>query len=176
MPPCRPGVLRACASFGCTTARCGAGTVRFTTSRQGARSCASRIRVLPSGPTAVDMVANAAFYYGLVRAIVDGGDAPSGQVPFAMAERDLHRAARDGLAARLSWRGADYLVDHLIREVLLPAAAAGLDAWGVDPRDRDHYLGVIEARVRRGRTGAAWQTQVVRYLEEQGLGRIRGAA
>ena len=27
-------------------------------------------RVLPSGPTAVDMVANAAFYYGLVRAIV----------------------------------------------------------------------------------------------------------
>ena len=32
-------------------------------------------RVLPSGPTAVDMVANATFYYGLVRAIVDSDDA-----------------------------------------------------------------------------------------------------
>ena len=129
-------------------------------------------RVLPSGPTAVDMVANAAFYYGLVRAIVDSDDAPSSQMPFAVAERDLHRAARDGLAARLCWRGIDHPVNQLTREVLLPAAAAGLEAWGVDADDRDRYLGVIEARVRCGRTGAAWQTQVVRYLEEHGLGRI----
>ncbi|HEX9176442.1 MAG TPA: hypothetical protein VF874_10280 [Mycobacterium sp.] len=129
-------------------------------------------RVLLSGPTAVDMVANAAFYYGLVRAIVDSDDAPFSQMPFAVAERDLHRAARDGLAARLCWRGIDHPVNQLTREVLLPAAAAGLEAWGVDADDRDRYLGVIEARVRCGRTGAAWQTQVVRYLEEHGLGRI----
>ena len=62
--------------------------------------------------------------------------------------------------------------DQLTREVLLPAAAAGLDAWGVDADDRDRYLGVIEARVRSGRTGAAWQTEAVRYLEEHGLERI----
>jgi hypothetical protein len=129
-------------------------------------------RVLPSGPTAVDMVANAAFYYGLVRAIVDSDPAPWEQVPFALAERDLHRAARDGLAAQLSWQGIDYPVDRLTREVLLPAAAAGLDAWGVDPDDRDRYLGVIEARVRCGRTGAVWQTEMVRHLEERGLERV----
>ena len=129
-------------------------------------------RVLPSGPTAVDMVANAAFYYGLVRAIVDSDPAPWTKVPFAVAERDLHRAARDGLAARLCWRGVDYPVDQLTHEVLLPAAAAGLDAWGVDTDDRDRYLGVIEARVRCGRTGAAWQTEMVRHLEERGLERI----
>ncbi len=129
-------------------------------------------RVLPSGPTAVDMVANAAFYYGLVRAIVDSDPAPWSQMPFAAAERNLHRAARDGLAARLWWRGDDHAVDQLTREVLLPAAAAGLDAWGVDADDRDRYLGVIEARVRGGRTGAAWQTQVVRHLEEHGMERI----
>ena len=118
------------------------------------------------------MVANAAFYYGLVRAIVDSDRAPWSQLPFAAAERHLHRAARDGLAARVSWRGAEYAVDQLTREVLLPAAAAGLDAWGVDADDRDRYLGVIEARVRRGRTGAAWQTEMVRHLEECGLERI----
>ena len=129
-------------------------------------------RVLPSGPTAVDMVANAAFYYGLVRAIVDSDPAPWTQMPFAVAERDLHRAARDGLAARLCWRGVDYPADQLTHEVLLPAAAAGLDAWGVDTDDRDRYLGVIEARVRCGRTGAVWQTEMVRHLEERGLERI----
>ena len=129
-------------------------------------------RVLPSGPTAVDMVANAAFYYGLVRAIVDTDPAPWMQMDFAVAERDLHRAARDGIAARLCWRGVDHPVDQLTREVLLPAAAAGLDAWGVDPNDRDRYLGVIEARVRCGRNGAAWQTEAVRHLEEHGLERI----
>jgi hypothetical protein len=129
-------------------------------------------RVLPSGPTAVDMVANAAFYYGLVRAIADSDPAPWSQMPFATAERDLHRAARDGLAARLCWRGVDEPVDQLTHEVLLPAAAAGLDAWGVDANDRDRYLGVIEARVRSGHTGAAWQTGAVHYLEEHGLERI----
>jgi hypothetical protein len=129
-------------------------------------------RVLPSGPTAVDMVANAAFYYGLVRAIVDNDPAPWRRVPFAVAERDLHCAARDGLAAQLCWEGVDHPIDQLTREVLLPAAAAGLDAWGVDPDDRDRYLGVIEARVRRGRTGAAWQTEAVRYFEERGQERV----
>ena len=129
-------------------------------------------RVLPSGPTAVDMVANAAFYYGLLRAIVDSDPAPWRQMPFATAERNLHRAARDGLTARLWWRGVDQPVDQLTREVLLPAAAAGLDAWGVNANDRDRYLGVIEARVRCGRTGAAWQTEAVRYLEEHGLERM----
>ena len=94
------------------------------------------------------------------------------EVPFAGAERDLHRAARDGLAARLCWEGVDHPIDQLTREVLLPAAAAGLDAWGVDPTDRDRYLGVIEERVRRGRTGAAWQTGTVRYIEEHGRERV----
>ncbi|KZS57955.1 hypothetical protein A4G26_02200 [Mycobacterium kansasii] len=132
-------------------------------------------RVLPSGPTAVDMVANAAFYYGLVRSIADSTDsdaAPSRQLPFAAAEQNLHRGARDGLAARLHWQGGEQPVERLVGEWLLPAAAAGLDAWGVDAADRDRYLGVVEARVRTGQTGAAWQTGVVRRLEDGGMPRI----
>lgn len=129
-------------------------------------------RVLPSGPTAIDMVANAAFYYGLVGALVDHEPAPWRVASFDIAERDLHRGARDGLAARLSWRGEEYRVDKLTRDVLLPTAAAGLKSWGVDAADCDRYLGVIEQRVRTGRTGAAWQTAAVGHLERRGLGRI----
>ncbi len=123
-------------------------------------------RVLPSGPTAIDMTANAALYYGLVRALADADPPPWAGVPFARAERDLHRAARYGLQARLSWAGRTLRADRLAGDVLLPAAAAGLDAWGVDPADRDRYLGVVAARLRTGRTGAAWQTAMVLRLEE----------
>ena len=130
-------------------------------------------RVLPSGPTAVDMIANAAYYYGLVRAIAETDPSPWSQMPFASADQNLHRAARDGPAAQLSWCGTEYSVERLsLVEVLLPAAAAGLDAWGVDAHDRDRYLGVIEARIRSGRTGAAWQTSTVRLLEQRGVARI----
>lgn len=130
-------------------------------------------RVLPSGPTAVDMVANAAFFYGLLRGIVDRDTAPWTQTPFEVAKRDLHLTARDGLAARVFWEGRDQAADRLILDVLLPVAEAGLDAWGVNPQDRDRYLGVVEARVRTGRTGAVWQTRTVRCLEERGSQRTQ---
>ncbi len=131
-------------------------------------------RVLPSGPTALDMVANAAFYYGLVRTIVDSGDTPWQQTPFEQAVRDLHRGARDGLAAKLSWQGTERGVEPLVRDTLLPAAAAGLDAWGVNRVDRDYYLGIIDERVGRARNGAVWQTTTVRRLQDRGA--TRGAA
>jgi hypothetical protein len=43
----------------------------------------------------------------------------------------------------------------------LPQAAAGLTALGIDAGDIDRYLGVIAARVKRGRNGAAWQRAFV---------------
>ena len=96
-----------------------------------------------------------------------GGLAPSRQPPPPEAPRGTR-----WLAARLSWRGAEQPTDPLLCDVLLPTAAAGLDAWGVDANDRDRYLGVIEARVRSRRNGAVWQIETVRHLEEHGLQRI----
>lgn len=123
-------------------------------------------RVLPSGPTAIDMTANAAFYFGLIRAAATADPPVWTHLPFAAAEQDLHGAARYGLAAALRWRGRTCPAADLIRDELLPLAAAGLDGWGVDPADRDRYLGVIEGRARTGRTGASWQVAVVTYLQD----------
>ncbi len=131
-------------------------------------------RVLPAGPTAADMTANAAFYFGLVRALADADPAPWAGLPFAVAEQDLHRAARHGLAAVLRWDGRPVLARRLILDLLLPAAAAGLDAWRVDRADRDRYLGIVDARARTDQTGAAWQVATVRALEARDL--HRGAA
>jgi len=57
----------------------------------------------------------------------------------------------------MTWlEGKELSAPALILEHLLPIAAEGLDAARVDSRDRDRYLGVLERRVRTGRTGSRW--------------------
>src|SRR5271169_594829 len=60
-------------------------------------------RVLPAGPTVADVIANAAFYYGLVRALAEAERPIWTQMSFATATDNLYEAARHGLAAHLYW-------------------------------------------------------------------------
>ncbi|MEU9385492.1 glutamate--cysteine ligase, partial [Streptomyces sp. NPDC048279] len=64
----------------------------------------------------------------------------------------------------------------LVRDELLPLAAAGLDAWGVEAADRDFYLGVIEERCRRRVNGASWQATTFHRAVERGLPRDEALA
>ncbi|WP_369239723.1 glutamate--cysteine ligase [Streptomyces sp. R21] len=138
-------------------------------------------RVLPAGPTVTDVVANAAFYYGLVRALAEESRPVWMRLPFEAAAANFDEACRHGIDARLEWPrrgryGGTTRVDAvaLVRDELLPLAAAGLDAWGVEPADRDFLLGVIEARCRLRANGAAWQAATFHEALERGLD--RGAA
>ncbi|MEU4685125.1 glutamate--cysteine ligase [Streptomyces xinghaiensis] len=135
-------------------------------------------RVLPAGPTVDDVIANAAFYYGLVRALAEENRPVWTRLPFGDASRNFDAACRYGIDATLRWprrgRGGavtDVPAPRLVREELLPLAAAGLDAWGVEPADRDHYLGIIEERCRRRVNGASWQAEAFRRARERGLDR-----
>ncbi len=122
-------------------------------------------RVLPSGPGALDMAANAAFYLGLVRALADADRPLWSTTPFALVRRNHYAAARLGLDATLYWDGTRVPAAQLIRDVLLPLAETGLDAWGIPSAERDRYLSVIAQRVRTGQTGARWQTAAVDWIE-----------
>ena len=130
-------------------------------------------RVLPAGPTMADIVANAAFYYGLVRGLVDQDEPISRQLSFTAAADNFRAAARDGIDGQLFWPGVGQVpASELILRTLLPIAHAGLDAWDIDPADRDHYLGIIEQRALHRRTGANWQVRTFRSLfDDQGLDR-----
>jgi hypothetical protein len=130
-------------------------------------------RVLPAGPTVIDMLANAAFYFGLVRQLAEEDRPIWSELAFGAAEDNFHAAARRGIEATLHWPGrGEIAVTELVRDTLLPKAQAGLDAFGVDPADRDRLLGVIEERCRTGRNGATWQTQAVWAAEHRrGLNR-----
>ncbi|MDQ0814589.1 gamma-glutamyl:cysteine ligase YbdK (ATP-grasp superfamily) [Streptomyces sp. B3I7] len=135
-------------------------------------------RVLPAGPTVIDVVANAAFYYGLVRALAEETRPVWTKLPFEAAAGNFEAACRYGIDARLRWprRGrlggvAEVDAVTLVRDELLPLAAAGLDAWGVEPADRDLYLNVVEERCRRRTNGAHWQAETFHRGLEKGLSR-----
>ncbi|MEU9882935.1 glutamate--cysteine ligase [Streptomyces phaeochromogenes] len=135
-------------------------------------------RVLPAGPTVTDVIANTAFYYGLVRALASETRPVWTRLPFEAAATNFDQACRYGIDARLEWpRRGRYggttrmPATQLVLDELLPLAAAGLDAWGVEPADRDLYLGVIEERCKRGVNGASWQSRTFHKALEGGMGR-----
>ena len=125
-------------------------------------------RVLPAGPSVADIMANAAFYYGLVRALAEAQRPIWTQMSFSAAAENLHEAARHGLDAQLYWPGlGEAPAAELVLRRLLPLARDGLVRWGVNPADADRLLGIIEQRCLTGRTGAAWQIATVAALTQR---------
>ncbi|HZZ55382.1 MAG TPA: glutamate--cysteine ligase, partial [Trebonia sp.] len=119
-------------------------------------------RVLPAGPSVADVLANAAFYYGLVRTLAEAQRPIWTQMAFATAGENLHEAARRGLDAHLYWPGlGEVPAADLVLRRLLPLAREGLSRWGVNPEHADRLLGFIERRCITGQTGAAWQVATV---------------
>ena len=129
-------------------------------------------RVLPAGPTVLDVMANAAFFYGAQRALAEAERPVWTQMSFQAAEENLYAGARDGLDSRLYWPGVGWIpAEELVLRVLLPAAHEGLRRSGVSAAARDRYLGVIEQRCLTRQTGAAWQRHAVANAEARGLDR-----
>ncbi len=126
-------------------------------------------RVLPAGPTVVDTVANAAFYFGLVRMLAEAERPLWSRMSFSAAEENFHNCARHGITASVYWPGLGNVpVTELVLRRLLPLAAHGLDRWGVDAGERDRLLTIIEQRCLTGRNGATWQVDTLHALEGEG--------
>ena len=114
-------------------------------------------RALPSGPTIVDEIANAAFFIGLMAALPREYAEISRRMSFDDAKMNFFRAARHGLDAHFNWLdGESHSASSLILEQLLPFARHGLRASNVASDDIDKYLGIIEERARTRQTGAGW--------------------
>ena len=88
-------------------------------------------RVLPAGPTVVDIMANAAFYYGLLRMLAEDDRPVWSQMSFSAAEENFHAGAREGIDARVYWPGlGEVAAAELVVRRLLPLAREGLEQWG----------------------------------------------
>ncbi|QUQ69450.1 glutamate-cysteine ligase family protein [Kutzneria sp. CA-103260] len=129
-------------------------------------------RVLPAGPTIVDILANAAFFYGAQRALATQDRPLWTQMSFQAAEENLYSGARHGMGAQLYWPGIGWVPpDELVLRRLLPMAHEGLRELGVSDAARERYLGIIEQRCVARRTGSSWQRETVSQLEQRGADR-----
>ncbi|MCA8972608.1 MAG: CBS domain-containing protein [Planctomycetes bacterium] len=124
-------------------------------------------RVLPAGPTVIDEVANAAFFFGLMAGFAERTRDIRDHLRFTHVKDNFLAAARHGLKAQFTWFGGEEVTARdLILKSLLPIAREGLQHAGLDMGDVDRYLGVLEARVASGQTGAAWSMASFEALED----------
>lgn len=125
-------------------------------------------RVLPSGPTVLDEVANAAFWIGLVLGTKHEYGDITERLSFDDAKYNFLTASRQGLDAGFRWvDGQSVTAPELILETLLPLARAGLEAY-VDRSEIDKYLGVIHDRVQSRGTGSDWMMRSLSEIEDRG--------
>ena len=129
-------------------------------------------RVLPAGPTVVDVLANAAFYYGALTGLAAEERPVWTKMSFDAAHTNFVAGARHGVDAMFYWPGfGEVPWDELLLRHLLPAGRRGTGRWDVATPVRDRLLGIVAGRCKTRRNGAWWQTETVAAFESRGLSR-----
>ena len=126
-------------------------------------------RVIPSGPTVLDEIANAAFFYGMMAGMTEQVTDIREYLTFGDVKSNFLAAARDGIRAQMNWFNDTHLpAKELVLEQLLPLAREGLQEAGIDHDDIDRYLGVVNDRVTKRRTGARWALESLENMKDMG--------
>jgi CBS domain-containing protein/gamma-glutamylcysteine synthetase len=114
-------------------------------------------RVLASGPTNLDEVANAAFWIGAMEGIADQIPDIREKMQFEDASDNFIKASKFGIDTEFTWWNDEKIsAKRLILEQLIPLARHGLRKHKVAETDIDKYLSIIEARAQNHMTGARW--------------------
>ena len=124
------------------------------------------LRALPSGPTPVDMMANAAFLLGLTVGLSQRVDSLLPAFPFRYAEYNFYRAAQFGLDAELLWPALDtpsprVATANVLCKEFLSVADEGLSQLGVIDTERKFLLNIINDRLDSRTTPAQWQRRTL---------------
>lgn len=114
-------------------------------------------RIMPAGPSVIDMLANAAFYYGAVHRLAQRPLKVGHALPFSAARDNFYAAARHGLEAQVRWLDGQVVPVRKVLASLIALAREGLEQLGVTPAQIDRYMDVVAQRLASGRTGAVWQ-------------------
>lgn len=123
-------------------------------------------RVLPSGPSVIDEVANAAFFTGLMVGMSNKYEDITKVLRFSDVANNFLNSCRIGLEAKFHWLDHKVITaSDLILDELLPIAEDGLLQEGLDQQDIDRYLGVIEERTKSKMTGAKWAIKSITEMD-----------
>lgn len=125
-------------------------------------------RVLPSGPTVIDEMANTAFWLGLLNGFEDEYEDITKSLEFDDARMNFFAASKMGLDTKFEWtKGKKVSARELIVDELLPIAEHGLNKANIDGSDVDTYLSVIKDRVESAKTGAYWTVRSYNQLVKE---------
>ncbi len=114
-------------------------------------------RVLPSGPSVVDEVANAAFWLGLMAGFANEYNDFTDLMEFDDVKTNFVSAAFSGIDSKIKWTGGIKIpVSQLILDELIPVASEGLKSQNVNQDDIDKYLSIIKKRAESRQTGTNW--------------------
>lgn len=124
-------------------------------------------RYIPSGPTLVDEIANAAFWIGLMEGRPKDVKDFSKLLAFDHVRANFSKAAQWGLESQFRWFEGELMpAQDLILDHLLPMAKDGLEKKGVSKDSIDKYLNIIEYRVAKAKTGSIWMLDSFRNLRK----------
>ncbi|MBK8429480.1 MAG: CBS domain-containing protein [Lewinellaceae bacterium] len=124
-------------------------------------------RVMPSGPTSVDEVANAAFWLGCMVAMGEKYDDVTKHIDFVDARDNFLKSAKFGIDTTFTWmKDKKIPATELILQELLPLAREGLKMRKVKTADINKYLDIIEARAKEHKTGARWALRTFTALKK----------
>ncbi len=125
-------------------------------------------RVIPSGPTVQDEIANSAFWLGTMIGMGRQIEDVTTRISWEDVRDNFGKVARFGIDTQLNWFD-DRKVStiELILNELLPMAREGLTHAGVDKKDIDTYLGVIEERTKLHMNGARWMLRAYTKLKNE---------
>ena len=123
-------------------------------------------RYIPSGPTTDDEIANMMFWVGLMHGRPKAFDDIHKKMDFKDIKSNFFNAARYGMAAQFYWDGALISSQQLLLDHFLPMAYRGLYSMQVAPKDAEHYLSIIEKRIRSN-TGSRWMVKAFRKLTKE---------
>ncbi|MBY0378737.1 MAG: hypothetical protein K2Q33_09280 [Gammaproteobacteria bacterium] len=121
-------------------------------------------RSLPSGPTIIDMLANAFFWIGLTKVIGDDIESYMACSTFRQVRNNFYNAAQYGLEKSFMWPTIGKIQpQELILNHLLPLAYRGLESLDITPILIKDYLNIIRDRALNGQTGSRWQQKFMAH-------------
>ncbi len=114
-------------------------------------------RVIPSGPTVIDEVANAAFWLGAMKGMDLAYEDMRRYMSYEDVRDNFFKAATHGVDSKFNWCGDSKIsACDLILQEILPIAKSGLKHMKINEADIDTYMGIIEERAKKHTNGARW--------------------
>jgi CBS domain-containing protein len=127
-------------------------------------------RILPAGPTVVDQIANAVFWYGLMYGLAKEDisfDVKDENISFEECKNNFLKAARNGIFANILWIDGQYYEASQLVLKLIPIAQKGLNALNINMDDANKYLNIIANRAQTKQNGSKWFLDSFKNLKKQ---------